>query len=181
MLGKALYIVQTDRWYTERAVWGIAGGTLLISTALATFAHPLAVLLVAAVGTFSILDALTGFCVVSTLLLQLGIPSRLTGPGPTPRWLGRPVYRMQTDRWFLERAIYVVVGVNLILATVLVLAHSVWWLLFPAFVGAASLAFAKTGFCPVANVLYQLGFEPRLGRDLPVREAMTAPIASLPS
>ena len=48
------------------------------------------------------------------------------------------------------------------LASLLSLAHSPWWLAFTGFVGAASIAFAATGFCPVANVLYWLGFEPRL-------------------
>jgi len=41
--------------------------------------------------------------------------------------------------------------------------HSPWWLLFTGFVGVAMLWFAATGFCIMANFLYWLGYEPRLG------------------
>jgi hypothetical protein len=69
---------------------------------------------------------------------------------------------MQTDRWYLERRIYLAVGINISLASVLVPVHSVWWLLFTGFVGAAMVWFAATGFCIMANNLYWLGAEPRL-------------------
>lgn len=164
---RGLYIVHTERWYTERAVWGISGVVVLTATALAAVVDPRLVFLVACVGLFSVANALTGVCVVSTALLQIGMPSRLTPPGPRPTLFGRPYYRMRTDSWYLERGIYVIVGVNLTLASILTVVHSPLWLLFTGFVGTASLVFARTGFCPVANVLYQLGFEPRLGRDVP--------------
>jgi hypothetical protein len=45
-----------------------------------------------------------------------------------------------TDRWYLERRIYMGVGINLTVASVLSLVHSAWWLLFPAFVGAYGAA-----------------------------------------
>ena len=48
---------------------------------------------------------------------------------------------MQTDRWYLERRIYLAVGINLTIASVLSLVHSPWWLLFPGFVGAAMVWF----------------------------------------
>lgn len=158
-----LYLVKTDGWYTERAGWGIAGVFGLTATLLAAFVHPAWVLLVGLVGMISLVNAATGFCPVSTALLWLGLPARLPAPGPAPRVLGVPIYRMKTDAWFLERAIYAVVGVNLSLASALVLVHSPWWLLFTGFVGIAAVAFAWTGFCPVANVLFASGFEPRLG------------------
>jgi hypothetical protein len=72
---------------------------------------------------------------------------------------------MQTDRWYLERRIYLAVGINLTVASVLSLVHSAWWLVFPAFVGLAMLVFAATGFCIMANSLYWLGAEPRLAPD----------------
>jgi hypothetical protein len=95
------------------------------------------------------------------VLHQLGFTPMLGVTGPTPGNL----YFMQTDRWYLERRIYLVVGINLSVASVLVLVHSSWWLVFPAFVGLAMLLFAWTGFCIMANSLYWFGAEPRLVPD----------------
>ncbi len=69
---------------------------------------------------------------------------------------------MQTDRWYLERRIYVAVGINLTLASLLTLLHSPWWLAFTGFVGGAMVWFAGTGFCIMANGLHWMGAEPRL-------------------
>src|SRR5215207_314627 len=89
---------------------------------------------------------------------------------------------MQTDRWYLERRIYLAVGINISLASVLVLVHSVWWLLFTGFVGTAMMWFAATGFCIMANSLYWLGAEPRLvpeQRAMPAAAAMHRPSGSV--
>jgi hypothetical protein len=69
---------------------------------------------------------------------------------------------MQTDSWYLERRIYLVVGINLSVTSVLSLVWTPWWLLFTGFVGGAMIWFAATGFCIMANGLYWLGAEPRL-------------------
>ncbi len=153
-----IYIVPTDRWYIERTVWLIAGCVLLLGTGLALWRDPRWVLLVAATAWASIAVSLSGFCLVGNCLYRLGFTPRLAdrarGGG---RW-----YFMQTDRWFLERRIYLAVGVNLTVASALSLIHSVWWLAFTGFVGAAMVWFAATGFCIMANGLYWLGAEPRL-------------------
>jgi hypothetical protein len=39
-LRTGIYIVPTHRWYIERTVWLIAGGVLLMATALAALADP---------------------------------------------------------------------------------------------------------------------------------------------
>ena len=153
-----LYIVPTERWYIERTVWLIAGIVLLAATALAALVDPLWVLAVVATGIASIAVALTGFCVVGNVLAHLGFEPALARRGWAP---GKP-YFMQTDTWFLERRIYLVVGINLILASSLSLLHSPWWLAFTGFVGGAMVWFAATGFCIMANGLYWLGAEPRL-------------------
>lgn len=160
-----LYIVPTDRWYIERSVWLVAGLVLLVSTALAALQHPLWVLGVLATGLSSIAVALTGFCVVGNLLARFGLRPALARPG----WRPGDWYFLQTDRWYLERRIYLAVGINLSLASALSLLHSPWWLAFTAFVGGAMVWFAATGFCIMANGLYWLGAEPRLapgGRPL---------------
>ena len=152
------YIGPTDRWYIERSVWLIAGVVLLAATALASLVHPLWVLGVVATAVSSIVVALTGFCVVGNVLAQLGLEPKLARPGWAPgHW-----YFMQTDRWYLERRIYVAVGINLLVGSSLSLLHSSWWLAFTGFVGGAMVWFAATGFCIMANGLYWLGAEPRL-------------------
>jgi hypothetical protein len=166
-LRRGVYIVPTHRWYIERTVWLIAGVVLLVSTTLAALADPRWVLLVNVTALASITVALTGFCIVGNILFRLGftpmlgrnIPGR--GPGN--------FYFMQTDRWYLERRIYLAVGINLTIASVLSLVHSPWWLTFTGFVGAAMVWFALTGYCIMANGLYWLGAEPRLKPEAQVR------------
>jgi hypothetical protein len=155
---KKLYIVPTDRWYIERTVWLIAGIVLLGATALAALVDPLWVLAVVATGVSSIVVALTGFCVVGNVLARLGFEPALARRG----WASGDLYFMQTDAWYLERRIYLVVGINLIVASSLSLLHSPWWLAFTGFVGGAMVWFAATGFCIMANGLYWLGAQPRL-------------------
>lgn len=157
-LRSGIYIVPTHRWYIERTVWLIAGIVLLASTALAALVNPLWVLAIIALAFASINVSLTGFCVVGNVLRLLGFTPMLGATDPKRGNL----YFMQTDRWYLERRIYLAVGINLTVASILVLVHSVWWLAFPAFVGLAMIWFSATGFCIMANGLYWLGAEPRL-------------------
>ncbi len=157
-LRTSIYIVPTDRWYIERTVWLIAGVVLLTSTALALLVNPLWILGVIATGLVSINVAFTGFCPVGSALRRLGFTPMLGSDKPA-RW---NLYFMQTDRWYLERRIYLAVGINISVASVLVLVYSPWATLFTLFVGGAMVWFAATGFCVMANALYWLGAEPRL-------------------
>ena len=155
------YIVPTDQWYIERAVWGIAGIVLLTATALALWVTPYAALLITATGLSSIVVALTGFCVVGNVLYRIGFVPRLAAPaGTRPRW-----YRMATDTWYLERRIYLVVGINISVASILSIVWTPWFLAFTGFVGGAMLWFPATGYCIMANALYLLGAEPRLAPE----------------
>lgn len=168
-----IYIVPTDRWYIERTVWLVAGCVLLVATALAALVHPLWVLGVMATAVASISVAFTGFCIVGNVLARLGFPPALARPG----WKPGDLYFMQTDRWYLERRIYVAVGINLLVASSLSLLHSPWWLLFTGFVGVAMVWFAATGFCIMANGLYWLGAEPRLAPEAGAPKAAAAPLS----
>jgi len=160
-LRSGIYIVPTHRWYIERTVWLIAGFVLLVSTTLAALVHPLWIGLVIVTGLASITVALTGFCIVGNVLYRLGFTPMLGRTAPT-----RPkFYFMQTDGWYLERRIYLVVGINLAVASVLSVVHSPWWLTFTGFVGVAMWWFAATGYCIMANGLYWLGAEPRLAPE----------------
>jgi hypothetical protein len=130
---------------------------LLTSTALALWAQPLWVLLVIATGAASITVSLTGFCIVGNVLSRLGFQPAL---GEVRE--GSKLYMMRTDTWYLERRIYMAVGINISIASVLSLVHTPWWLAFTGFVGGAMVWFAATGYCIMANGLYWLGAEPRL-------------------
>jgi len=170
-LRRGVYIVPTHRWYIERTVWLIAGCVLLVSTTLAALVNPLWVLLTNVTAIASITVSLTGFCIVGNILYRLGFTPML-GRDIPGRGRGN-VYFMQTDRWYLERRIYLAVGINLTVASVLSLAHSPWWLTFTGFVGAAMVWFAATGYCIMANGLYWLGAEPRLKP-----EALAPPVSA---
>ena len=150
------YIVPVNRWYIERTVWLIAGIVLLVSTAMSLLVNPLWILGVTATGLVSISVSFTGFCPVGNVLYRLGF-SPMLGSDRSKRW-----YFMQTDKWYLERRIFPIVGFNISLASVLSLYHSPWWLVFTGFVGVAMFWFAATGFCILANAFYWSGAEPRL-------------------
>ncbi len=157
-LRSGVYIVPTNRWYIERTVWLIAGVVLLASTGMALLVNRLWMLGVIATGLVSINVAFTGFCPVGTVLRWLGFTPML-GANASTRW---NLYFMQTDKWYLERRIYLAVGINISIASVLMLTYSAWFSLFTLFVGGAMVWFAATGFCVMANALYWLGAEPRL-------------------
>jgi hypothetical protein len=156
---KGVYVVPTDRWYIERTVWLIAGFVLLASTAMALLVDRRFILGVLVTGLVSISVAFTGFCPVGNVLLRLGFRPML-GRDSNSRW-----YFMQTDKWYLERRIYVAVGFNISVASLLTLTVSPWVSLFTIFVGGAMVWFAATGFCVMANGLYWLGAEPRLNPE----------------
>jgi hypothetical protein len=164
-----VYIVPTDHWYIERTVWLVAGVVLLAGTALALWVHPLWVLLVVATGAASIAVSLTGFCIVGNVLSRLGFRPALGEVRERSK-----TYLMRTDTWYLERRIYMAVGINISIASVLSLVHTAWWLAFTGFVGGAMVWFAATGFCIMANGLYWLGAEPRL---VPEDEVASVPDA----
>jgi hypothetical protein len=129
---------------------------LVSCTLLAVLVNPLWILGVIATGLVSINVALTGFCPIGNVLKLLGFKPALAAPN------SGKLYFLQTDSWYLERRIYVTVGVNITLGSILFLAHSPWWGLFTGFVGTAMIWFASTGLCILANVLYWIGAEPRL-------------------
>ncbi len=73
---------------------------LLTSTARSLLYDLRWILLMTATGLVSINVALTGFCPVGNVPHRLGLRGRLDS-GRSEKW-----YVMQTDRWYLERKIY---------------------------------------------------------------------------
>lgn len=161
-----LFLVKTHIWYVERLVWLVAGVDVLASSVLTATLHPNWAFSVLFVGFCSLTVALTGFCIVGNILLFLGASPMIPSTALPNANKDSRFYFMQTDRWFLERYIYLFVGVNLSLSSMLARFYSPYWLFFTGFVGLATVTFAFTGFCIMANLLYRLGAEPRLCRYL---------------
>ncbi len=70
------------------------------------------------------------------------------------------VYIVRTHRWYIERTVWLIAGIVLLVSTALaVLVHPLWVLLVIA-TGLASITVALTGFCIVGNVLRLFGFTP---------------------
>src|ERR1035441_17672 len=74
------------------------------------------------------------------------------------------IYIVPTDRWYIERTVWLVAGAVLLVATALAVWVHPLWILAVVATGAASIAVALTGFCIVGNVLARLGFRPALAR-----------------
>lgn len=75
------------------------------------------------------------------------------------------MYLLKTDGWYLERLMYAMGGVVTLVSVVLVLVHSIYWLILTALVGLNLLIFGLTGFCPSANLFYKLGVKARLPKS----------------
>lgn len=158
-----VFLVKTDWWYLERLVWLVAGTDVLVSSLLSRTHHPNWAFSILFVGLCSLLVAFSGFCIVGTVLYQFGVQP-LAGARRDRGGIQGSLYFMQTDEWFLERCIYLFVGVNLSISSLLARFVDLSWLFFTGFVGLATIFFAFTGFCIMANLLYRLGLEPRMCR-----------------
>lgn len=75
------------------------------------------------------------------------------------------MYLLQTDGWYLERLVYFMGGVVTLVSVVLVMVHSVYWLILTTLVGLSLLVFGLTGFCVSANLFHKLGAKPRLAKS----------------
>ncbi len=59
----------------------------------------------------------------------------------------------------LDKLVFAIAGVFILLSLTLSQLHSVYWLWFTAFVGANMLQAAFTGFCPLAKILKAMGIK----------------------
>ncbi len=60
----------------------------------------------------------------------------------------------------IDRLVFALAGVFILLSLVLSQLHSINWLWFTAFVGVNMLQAAFTGFCPLAKILKAIGVKP---------------------
>jgi len=74
------------------------------------------------------------------------------------------IYIVPTDRWYIERTVWLVAGFVLLVSTALAALVHPLWVLGVLATGLTSIQVGLTGFCPVGNVLAKLGFPPALAR-----------------
>lgn len=60
----------------------------------------------------------------------------------------------------LDRSIFAIAGVFILLSLGLSQIHHEYWLFFTAFVGVNMFQAAFTGFCPLAKILKAVGIKP---------------------
>lgn len=60
------------------------------------------------------------------------------------------LYRLQTKEWTIERLVYLVAGIFVILSVFLGFMYSQNWFYGTGFVGGMLIFFSVTGWCPVA-------------------------------
>jgi hypothetical protein len=161
-----VFLVKTDWWYIERLVWLIAGTDVVLSSILTAVHSPNWAFSILFVGFCSIMVATTGFCIVGNILYFLGVRPLVPDKRTYDKGKWNGVYFMENGEWFLERYIYIFVGVNLSISSMLARFYSPYWLYFTGFVGTATVLFAFTGFCIMANFLYRVGLEPRMCRNI---------------
>lgn len=67
------------------------------------------------------------------------------------------MYIARTDKWYMERLIWLIAGVFTLTGTVLAVVHSLYWLILTGIVGINLIVFALTGWCLMSNILYKFG------------------------
>ena len=60
----------------------------------------------------------------------------------------------------IDRLVFAIAGIFVMLSALLAYVHSPYWLLFTAFVGVNMFQAAFTGFCPLAKILKWVGAKP---------------------
>lgn len=75
------------------------------------------------------------------------------------------MYRAKRDFWYLERIIWLMAGIFVLVSSILSIFHSRYWLILTMLVGVNMLILAFTGFCPMANLLKALGARPLLEKE----------------
>jgi len=67
------------------------------------------------------------------------------------------IYKQPTDRWYLERLIFLIGGTFILASVILGMQVSANFFYFTIFVGTVMVLFALTGYCPMSIILTKLG------------------------
>ncbi len=74
------------------------------------------------------------------------------------------LYIVPTDRWYIERTVWLIAGLVLLVSTLLAVMLNPLFIFGVSATGLVSVSEAFTGFCPVGTVLKRLGFKGALER-----------------
>lgn len=69
------------------------------------------------------------------------------------------MYLAKRDKWYLERVIFLIAGIFILLSLTLAYFLSKYWLILAGLVGLNLIIFALTGFCLMANILVKFGIK----------------------
>jgi len=67
------------------------------------------------------------------------------------------IYRQKTDSWYLERILFLIAGIFVLVSAILEILGAKGSVYFAAFVGLLLIVFAFSGYCPMAIILGKLG------------------------
>ena len=70
------------------------------------------------------------------------------------------MYMASTERWYLERIVWLVAGFVVLGSLLLGLFVSKYWFVLTGLAGFNMIVFALTGFCPMAIIVNRLGGKP---------------------
>ncbi len=71
------------------------------------------------------------------------------------------IYKLSTNKWFLERVIFLIAGIFVLASVLLGAFVSKYFLIFTGLVGAMLINFAFSGICPMAIFLDKIGIKER--------------------
>ena len=74
------------------------------------------------------------------------------------------IYIVPTNRWYIERTVWLIAGFVLLISTTLAALVNPYWILLTNATALASINVSLTGFCLVGNILKPLGFTGMLER-----------------
>ena len=69
------------------------------------------------------------------------------------------MYLAKKNKWYLERVLYLIAGLMILLSLGLAYFFSKYWLILITLVGLNLLIFSLTGFCLMANILVKFGIK----------------------
>jgi len=66
----------------------------------------------------------------------------------------------KTDSWYMERIIWLVAGIFILISLTFAYFFSKYWLILAALVGVNLIILSLTGYCLMANILDKFGVKP---------------------
>lgn len=70
------------------------------------------------------------------------------------------MYLASTDKWYLERLVWLIAGIIVLTSTLLGVYTSKYWFILTGLAGFNMIIFSLTGFCPMAVILNKAGIKP---------------------